>query len=142
MCHPVRYQRFERDLRERESFAPDLPAGDLRASDADRERAVEQLRVHATAGRLTVDEFEQRLERVYAARTGRELRAELSDLPAERTHRRRLRRPAGPVPFPLVALLIVAAGAVTGAWWLLWLIWPAAMVLGRGAHHAHRRLRA
>ena len=141
MCHPVRSQRFERDLRERESFAPDLPAGDVRASDAERERAGELLRVHATAGRLTVDELEQRLERVYAARTGRELRAELADLPAERP-RRRARRPAAPVPFPLVVLLIVAAGAVTGAWWLLWLIWPAVMVLGRGPHHGHRRLGA
>ncbi len=92
MCHPVRSQRFERDLRERESSAPDLPAGDLRVGDADRERAGELLRVHAAAGRLSTDELEQRLEHVYAARTGRELRAELSDLPAPRPQR----RPAGP----------------------------------------------
>lgn len=142
MCHPVRSQRFERDLRERESFAPDLPAGDLRAGDDDRERASELLRVNAAAGRLTVDELEQRLERVYAARTGRELRAELSDLPAERAPRRARSRPVVPVPFPLVVLLIVAAGAVTGAWWLLWLIWPTAMILGRGPHRGHRRLHA
>jgi hypothetical protein len=144
MCHPVRSQRFERDLRERESSGVGgdiFPAGDLRAGDADRERAVELLRVHAAAGRLTIDELEQRLERVYAARTGRDLRAELSDLPAERP-RRRARRPAAAVPFGLVALLVVAAGAITGAWWLLWLIWPAAVVLGRGADHGHRRLRA
>ncbi len=144
MCHPVRYQRFERDLRERESFAgrrDEFPADDLRASDAERERASELLRVHAAAGRLTTDELEARLERVYAARTGRELRPELSDLPAERTERRP-RRAALALPFPVVVLLIIAAGAVTGAWWLLWLIWPAAVVLGRGAHHGHRRLRA
>ena len=123
MCHPVRYQRFERDLRERESFAPDLPAGDLRASDAERERAGELLRVHATAGRLSTDELEQRLERVYAARTGRELRAELSDLPAERAPRRARPRPVVPV-VPLGIMVLIAAAVATGAWWLMWMIWP------------------
>jgi hypothetical protein len=40
---------------------------DLRASDADRERSVEALRHHATAGRLTVEELDERTERAYAA---------------------------------------------------------------------------
>jgi hypothetical protein len=115
MCHPVRYQRFERDLRERESFASDLPAGDLRVGDADRERAGERLRVHAAAGRLTTDELEQRLERVYGARTGRELRGELSDLPAERAPRRARRRAVVPV-FPLGIMVLIAAALATGAW--------------------------
>ena len=126
MCHPVRSQRFERDLRERESFAPDLPAGDLRIGDADRERAGELLRVHATAGRLTTEELEQRLEHVYAARTGRELRRELSDLPAERAPRRARRRPVVPV-FPLGIMVLIAAALATGAWWLMWMIWPLMM---------------
>ena len=41
----------------------------LRASDADRERVVEQLRQHHVEGRLTVEELSERTERAYAART-------------------------------------------------------------------------
>ena len=123
MCHPVRSQRFERDLRERESFAPDLPSGDLRASDADRDRAAELLRVNAAEGRLTTDELEQRLEGAYVARTGRELRAQLADLPPARSPRRVRTRAALPV-VPLGIMVLIAAAAASGAWWMLWMIWP------------------
>lgn len=41
---------------------------DLRASDADREAAVERLRAAAMEGRLDADELEQRLADAYAAR--------------------------------------------------------------------------
>jgi hypothetical protein len=54
----------------------------LRASDADRERTTELLREHHAVGRLTAEEFEGRLERVFAARTLGELNALLADLPA------------------------------------------------------------
>lgn len=132
MCHPARYHRFERDLRERERFAPDLPAGDLRVGDADRDRAAELLRIHATAGRLSTDELEQRLEGAYAARTGRELRSHLADLPPERSPRRARRRPAVPV-VPLGIIVLIAAAAATGAWWLLWMIWPLMVLAPRYA---------
>ena len=45
----------------------------LRASDADREEAVERLRVAAVEGRLTSDELEDRLGAAYAARWCAEL---------------------------------------------------------------------
>ena len=54
----------------------------LRASDADRERASELLREHHAVGRLTAQEFNDRLERVFTARTRGELDALLADLPA------------------------------------------------------------
>jgi hypothetical protein len=57
---------------------------DLRASDAERERTVAELREHALAGRLTVEELDERCERAYAARTRSELRALLADLPKAR----------------------------------------------------------
>jgi hypothetical protein len=41
---------------------------DLRASDADREAAVERLRAAALDGRLDGDELEERLARAYSAR--------------------------------------------------------------------------
>jgi Domain of unknown function (DUF1707) len=58
---------------------------DLRASDADRERAVAALRHHAAEGRLTVEELDERSERAYAAKTLRELAELHADLPAVAT---------------------------------------------------------
>jgi hypothetical protein len=46
---------------------------DLRASDADREAAVERLRAAALDGRLDGDELEERLARAYSARWRGEL---------------------------------------------------------------------
>jgi hypothetical protein len=62
---------------------------DLRASDADREAAVEALRAHAVAGRLDADELEERSEKAYAAKMLSELAALQVDLPrlAVRPHR-------------------------------------------------------
>lgn len=54
----------------------------LRASDADRERTVQLLREHHAVGRLTAEEFEGRMEKVFEARTHGELDALLADLPA------------------------------------------------------------
>jgi Domain of unknown function (DUF1707)/2TM domain len=53
----------------------------LRASDADRERTVAQLRQHHGDGRLTLDEFDERMNQAYAARTLGELDRLLTDLP-------------------------------------------------------------
>ncbi|GIH24998.1 hypothetical protein Aph01nite_33080 [Acrocarpospora phusangensis] len=58
--------------------------GDLRASDADREAVSERLRVAAGEGRITLDELDERLEAVYAARTYAELDALILDLPRGR----------------------------------------------------------
>ncbi len=55
---------------------------DLRASDADREQTVAVLREHALAGRLTVDELDERCEAAYGATTLRELARLQADLPA------------------------------------------------------------
>lgn len=54
----------------------------LRASDADRERTAALLREHHAVGRLTAEEFDGRLEKVFAARTLGELDELLADLPA------------------------------------------------------------
>ncbi|MEV0399830.1 DUF1707 domain-containing protein [Actinoallomurus sp. NPDC050550] len=61
-----------------------VPARDLRASDADRERVVELLRDAHGDGRLTVDEHAERVEGAYTARTLGELAELTADLiPAE-----------------------------------------------------------
>jgi len=58
----------------------DLP--ELRASHADRDRAVETLRIAGGDGRLTTEELEDRLETALSARTVAELAALTADLPA------------------------------------------------------------
>ena len=58
------------------------PLPELRASHADRDLIAEQLRVAAGDGRLTMDELHERLEKALSARTGSELAALVTDLPA------------------------------------------------------------
>jgi Domain of unknown function (DUF1707) len=57
---------------------------DLRASDAERERTVRHLRDQALAGRLTVEELDERCARAYAAVTVSQLAELVEDLPAPR----------------------------------------------------------
>ncbi|MFD5161248.1 DUF1707 domain-containing protein [Streptomyces hawaiiensis] len=56
---------------------------DLRASDADRERVAGILRDALAEGRLDMEEFEERLDETYKARTYGELAPITRDLPAE-----------------------------------------------------------
>ncbi|MFH8573442.1 DUF1707 domain-containing protein [Streptomyces sp. NPDC017993] len=55
---------------------------ELRASDTDRERVAEILRDAVAEGRLAMEEFQERLEATYAARTYGELEPITADLPA------------------------------------------------------------
>ncbi|MEV4705868.1 DUF1707 domain-containing protein [Actinoplanes sp. NPDC049316] len=63
----------------------------MRASDEDRQRVVAALERHTGAGRLTLDEFAQRVGVVAGARTLDELAAVVSDLPAEQQEERQQR---------------------------------------------------
>src|SRR5829696_9275392 len=110
-----------------------LPDPTLRASDAEREHHAELLREHAAQGRLTVNELEERLDRVYTARTRGELEPIVADLPAAKPppaprQRRRPRVRPELVPFIAVNLVLIAIWAATGAGYF-WPIWP---LLGRG----------
>ena len=69
-----------------------MPEPHLRAADADRAAVAAQLGEQMSAGRLTVDEYDERLTRAYAARTYGELEALTADLP------RPAARPAAPAP--------------------------------------------
>lgn len=53
----------------------------MRASDADRERTASLLREHHAQGRLTAEEFNDRLDRAFEAKTFGELDALVADLP-------------------------------------------------------------
>ena len=65
----------------------------MRASSADRERAVDVLKAGFAEGRLTQDEYNDRMGRAYAARTYGDLAALTADLPAGANP-----LPAWPVP--------------------------------------------
>jgi len=54
---------------------------DLRIGDADREAAAATLREHYAQGRLTLEEFNQRLDAVFASITQRQLNHITRDLP-------------------------------------------------------------
>ncbi|GGV83951.1 hypothetical protein GCM10010294_61190 [Streptomyces griseoloalbus] len=69
----------------------------MRASHADRERAVDVLRAGYGEGRLEKPEFDRRVERAYAARTVGELALLVADLPQ------------GPVPHAVPAVPAVPA---------------------------------
>jgi hypothetical protein len=53
----------------------------LRIGDAEREAVAAELREHYARGRLTHDEFSQRLDAAFAAKTQRDLQRITSDLP-------------------------------------------------------------
>jgi hypothetical protein len=54
----------------------------LRASDEDRDRTAALLREHHALGRLTPEEFSERLDKTFAAKTVGDIDALLRDLPA------------------------------------------------------------
>jgi hypothetical protein len=55
---------------------------EMRASDAERERVAERLRDAVAEGRLDMEEFDQRLDAAYRARTHGDLEPLVRDLPA------------------------------------------------------------
>jgi hypothetical protein len=113
---------------------------DFRASDADRDRAAQDIREHFAAGRLTEEEMDQRVEAAYAARTDGELRRLLADLPqlpatraeqraelaARRRHlqRRLLQQSGGGLGLFVVCTVIwaLSGGHDHGQFWPVWIL--------------------
>ena len=113
MCGHVGHHHLAR--REHRSAAP--PDPDLRVADADRERTVELLRAHGAAGRLDVDELEERTAAALTARTGRDLGALTRDLPRLPGHSARAAGEwaAQVRVFALVIAALVVVWLATGA---------------------------
>jgi hypothetical protein len=135
----------------------------IRASDADRDLAVAQLREHFAAGRLSAAEGQDRIGQALAARTLGELDELMNDVPglgwrpdgslgrmpaglgpaslllpataADGTPMRRIQDGARVVL--LITGIIVAAymvtGLLTGIWWIPW-----ALIVVPAAHLARR----
>ena len=126
-----------------------------RAGDEDRERTATALGGHYAAGRLTLEEFQQRLDRAYAAKTLGELDdlmtdlpgSDLSPFPGQRDGRPPLpqRRAPGPVQVvggrsgvrqfwlavTITAMVVWLIGGAAGGPWLLWLAMPLAFIMLR-----------
>jgi hypothetical protein len=88
---------------------PGYSAGDLRLSDADRDRAISELSEQYQAGRLTADEFDERSGHALQARTAKELAVLFADLPRDRAAVTSL-----PLPGPAPARIGMAAPVLLG----------------------------
>ena len=77
----------------------------MRAGDKDRQRVVEELGKHFGEGRLTVEEFDERVVRAHASVYLDELPALTADLPRDPEPSHRSTRPSMRAPGVLVVLL-------------------------------------
>ena len=103
----------------------------LRASDADRDATADRLRQHHTDGRLDQDEFQDRLDRCFAAKTVGELAELTRDLPVDTArHGAHGRTGFGlfgwlrMLPIVPIILAIVAIHLIFGVVGGLWILIP------------------
>ena len=107
----------------------------LRVSDAEREQLAGELREHLLAGRLSQEEFEERLDSAYGATTRAELDALKADLPlspaalsAELARRRAtlrrrvLQEASGGLVASAICVAIWLAAGASGSFWPIWVI--------------------
>jgi hypothetical protein len=119
------------------------PPGAL-AANADRERAVDVLKAGFAEGRLTKGEHDDRVSRVFAARTYGELGSLTSDLPAG-PYGGPVQYPAGPYPWPAAVQQRVNGLAVAslvcgiGTFFTMGVAAIPAVVLGHAARRTIRR---
>jgi hypothetical protein len=120
---------------------------DLLVGDAERTSAASELRDHYTAGRLTLEEFEARLDSIHSARTEADLRAAFRQLPATKRPTlspRDLRWRSLAAQYLVLNVAAVAVWLAAGAqgdFWPRWvfvatLIMFARRAAGRGRRHA------
>jgi hypothetical protein len=126
---------------------PERP--EVRIGDAERDAVVDSLKAHFGAGRLSLDEFEERTAQALSARTVGELVPLTADLPVPRPASVPARRPLPADPWARaysVHVRVAALLAVLSV--LIWIVslghlspfWPLAVILGSVlVHWAVRR---
>ena len=121
----------------------------VRVSDAERDAVLASLRTHFASGRLSLDEFNERVDETYAAKTDVELRHVLRELPAH-TEASRSRRKPPPPDYPMHGMLrrwrrpraalarfVCINGICIGVWaasgagyfWPIWVLIPTGALL-------------
>lgn len=116
-------------------------ASGMRVSDAERQAISDQLKAHFSAGRLDMDEYEERLQQALGARTRGELDDLVKDLPPTNVGPVKAPRPRpflAPVliAIAMVAVLTTAFGVAHGFFFPWWII-PVAFFLW--SRHWRRR---
>jgi hypothetical protein len=125
--------------------------GAMRASDADRDAVLAELGEHFQAGRLTLEEFDERSDLVLRARTHGELAYLTRDLPAPqlapapsakpRSRHSGPRMPVAAIAATLALVVLVVATVTSDAavghaalrlWWLVLIVPLVASRAGRG----------
>ena len=139
--HQCRYKDRRWPARPSVSDPVTVP-GDTRVSDAERNRVIELLKQHTADGRLTLDEFEARVDETLAARTGSDLRMVVRDLPVPDRERpgSRFTLPVAASKLPVIGLAAVLIWVAVGHL----VVWPLFVVaffwfrIG-GGHHRRAR---
>lgn len=94
----------------------DPTTDEVRVGNAERDTAATRLGAHLTAGRLEWDEYDQRLQAAYAAKTRGDLARLFTDLPEEEAPARGRRRSSAKQDrSPALAVVVALAAGV----WLL-----------------------
>lgn len=112
-------------------------AGTLRVSDAERQQVIDQLSRHTADGRLTLEEFEARVDEVVKARTRSDLAATLRELPVEPVRSAEPRRRGTRLPLPIAVALIVLAIALIPEG-MVWILFPLGFWLFAGCRGPRR----
>ncbi|MCL2783758.1 MAG: DUF1707 domain-containing protein [Propionibacteriaceae bacterium] len=127
-------------------FAAYQPAPQQRIGDAARDAAVEELRAHMAAGRLTMDEFDDRMSQALQAKTQPELDALFTDLPTDPDAVAGIsvwraanvpKRPSAANPMRVAQRWLIILAPVlwltvlTGwhLWWLVYVAWAALFIV-------------
>lgn len=101
----------------------------FRASDADRDRVADQLREHHAVGRLDAEEFRERLDKAFTAKTVGDLDELIADLPAVDTYPLptaslpRTRRSSVGLPSDAVRGAVSRRGQFSRGWAEAWGSW-------------------
>jgi hypothetical protein len=130
-----------------DKFSQIIRDPNLRASDADRDATADRLRRHHTDGRLDQDEFQERLDKCFAAKTVGELAELTRDLPGDRAQRGAGGRagfgllgclrmiPIVPIILAIIAIHLIV-GVLSGLWILIPLFFLARFMLYRRGFRA------
>ena len=101
-----------------------MAKGTMRVGDAERDEAARLLGDHFASGRLDREEYDERLELAFAARTGNDLVALFRDLPQSRVasplRAHSSRHGHSGIPFLPVLLILIGLAIVLNAGWIVW----------------------